>query len=115
MIYKENVFRCNYYVTRNEMCAKAAPIQQEQPAVQCAICFGTIKKPKTQSKTLTCAAQHMFHQRCIWNWLVRHSGPKATCPLCREPVDKYPASQCLHNEYVHYINALQKCLRDEYD
>ena len=82
------------------------------PLVQCAICFGGIKKPNTQGKTLACTAKHVFHQKCIWKWLVRHEGSVATCPLCREPVDKFPEYQCQYNEHVHYINALEAFYKD---
>ena len=68
--------------------------------VQCSICFYKIKK--SQMKTLTCKYNHSFHQKCIWQWLVKTN----TCPLCREKVDVLPGYNCEYNEYYHYINAL---------
>lgn len=66
----------------------------------CSICFYKIKK--SQMKTLHCAYNHSYHQKCIWRWLVKSN----TCPLCRERVSSLPGYDCEYNEYIHYINAL---------
>lgn len=67
----------------------------------CAICFMLIKK-KTQEKKLDCHAEHSFHQRCIWKWIVKNN----SCPTCRQPVNKYPSYPCNYNEHHFYLDAL---------
>lgn len=69
----------------------------------CSICFFKIKK-RSQIKMLECAANHRFHQKCIWKWIVKNN----SCPMCRQIVSKYPAFNCEYNEYHHYIHAMSQ-------
>lgn len=76
--------------------------------VTCSVCFYKIKS-ESQTKVLDCSAQHRFHQKCIWKWIVRNN----TCPLCRETVSKYPPLGSAYNEYQHFIHALSPSPREK--
>lgn len=54
---------------------------------ECPICFDTFEVGDVASWSADPACKHVFHHRCIKEWLINHKG----CPYCREtflPVDR---------------------------
>jgi len=62
----------------------------------CPICFDAFQAGEIASWSADPVCKHVFHHRCIKEWLVNHKG----CPFCREtflPIDRFESSTSFCN------------------
>ena len=63
---------------------------------ECPICFDTFEVDDIASWSADSACKHVFHHRCIKEWLVNHKG----CPFCRAtflPIDRFGSNMNFAN------------------
>ena len=66
---------------------KDAGVAPEDDGVfECCICY-TGMVPGEKIAQLVCHNLHVIHEDC-YNSLIEHFGQEASCPLCREPIER---------------------------
>eukprot|EP00977_Amphora_coffeiformis_P001199 scaffold244_cov172-Amphora_coffeaeformis.AAC.52 len=80
---------------------------------ECPICFDAFRVGDIASWSADPVCKHVFHHRCIKEWLVNHKG----CPFCREtflPIDRFGGSTNFANLSELIVAQEQKSLHCYY-